>query len=141
MIPPLLSYMSPQQASTALGHEPWASTDGDETPARGECPSLNSLSATRNPWSHEGEEGELELIFVNDRLMRTLFYPGNPEAYLRALRRSGLDLHSYDEDRDLKIQPRTTVWAFRLADGDRPYVSWMDQALSDEEGRWIARCS
>jgi hypothetical protein len=94
--------------------------------------SIYSLSV-RN-FRHIEHSGELRLLFFNDRLQQTIFYPDNAAAYLAALKASGV---AVSEGQELKSQ-NTVVWVAIDYQG-RQYVGWGDRRLLEQSNRWISR--
>ncbi len=86
-------------------------------------------------FTHLNQSGELNLSFFNNRLSDTRFFPVDPEAYLAALRNSGLQV---TEQR--AVSGSTAVWTYQAYDGRR-YVGWTDSRLDEEHAKWIARYS
>lgn len=104
----------------------------DPTDAR---PTYAVVSIKIQKFSHVGHAGELYLMFFNDRLSDTKFFPENPENYLAALRNSGLRVaETYTPEGN------TLIWTYEAFDGRR-YVGWSDSRLNKEHSRWIARYS
>jgi hypothetical protein len=98
-------------------------------------PPFDQLGISVPRFSHLGQSGELSLSFFNNRLEAVLFYPADPDAYLRTLRAAGIPLTG---GKDLELPPFT-----RLRTGvdyqHRTYVVWEDVRLTEESDRWIER--
>ena len=97
-------------------------------------PPFSSYSLSVSGFRHLDQDGELILVFFNNRLKQTVFYPSDMKAYLVALEASGLALAEGQELR----KDNTVIW--RAVDYQRrPYVAWGDVRLRDQSRRWISR--
>ena len=86
----------------------------------------STLSVSVAPYSDLGCDGALQLEFVNDELVVTVFFPKDLARYLVALRdQKGLDLVNRIE---LDHPPGTRIE--RGTEGGRNFVSWEDVARS-----------
>jgi hypothetical protein len=84
------------------------------------------------PHLHDGVEGSLELIFFNDRLMATWFFPSQPEFY-----KTNLRSHEMTPIKgQITVSPNVRTWIARAADG-RLYQGWEDVRLARERDQWL----
>ena len=99
-------------------------------------PPFSIYSISVRGFRHIGHEGELKLVFFNNRLQETVFYPANPATYLAALKTSGIALLDGQELR----RGNTVIW--QAVDYQRrSYIGWADIRLRDQSRRWISRYS
>jgi len=84
---------------------------------------------------HLGHAGDLRLIFLNDRLRSTLFFPMKIDGYLGALRSHGVSVGEIPS-----VQGFTARVTYTMYDGRR-YVGWSDVRIDEEEKQWIMKYS
>jgi hypothetical protein len=108
-------------------------------------PRFDRLTLRVPGFQHVGFVGDLELRFVNDRLVSTSFCPMKYDPYLSALRATGVRLENSGDNANL---PRSGVLThIRATRGDphdsqdRRCVDWADARLLNEIERWISRYS
>ena len=78
-------------------------------------------------FEHLGQSGELQLEFVNRRLMAVRFFPDNMPAYLRRLSTT------VDLLRGSSIRVSKHTWAFTGTDlKQRRFVCWADRKMLDQ---------
>jgi hypothetical protein len=81
----------------------------------------------------EGQTGELELTFFNDRLMTAQFFPVDMAAARRAVETGqNISLAALEGH----IQPSTRVWVGKDENG-RSYIGWIDKTLQAEQDAWV----
>lgn len=109
----------------------WKMTAGDRRPR------FDELTLRVSGFEHVGVKGDLDLEFVNDRLVRTMFSLPNCSAYLQALRPAGARV---SENR--WRSGFTEVWTLTSQDSKRgACAAWGDVRLSEEAQRWVAQYS
>ena len=101
-------------------------------------PPFRVLEISKKNWTHHGVSGELVLLFYNDQLMASQFYPVDLEQYKGVL--EGQDQITFSEDGDTKIPPATRVWIGKDAAGRR-YIGWIDKKLQSEHDDWVKKYS
>ena len=85
---------------------------------------------------HLGQRGNLLVIFFNNRLAKTLFFPSNHDEYLATLSsKIGTDVIS---SKGILIRPHVRIWAATDHQG-KSYIGWEDERLADEMNRWIKK--
>ena len=82
-----------------------------------------------------GQKGILRLLFFNDRLASTWFYPKQSESCLHHLRGSGITI----SDKQTTVGD-TIAWS-SIDFNRRRYVAWEDRRLREEQDRWISKYS
>jgi hypothetical protein len=105
-------------------------------PANDRRPPFSIYSISIREYRHLEHEGELRLLFFNDRLQQTVFYPYDPRAYMEALKASGTRISEGMEWNT----GNTVVWTAVDYRGHK-YVGWADIRLRKQSERWIARYS
>jgi len=103
-------------------------------------PRFDELTLRVSGFVHEGFTGDLDLEFLNDRLVSTEFCPAEPDSYRRALRASGVHFEN-DEENANSPHPGvlTLIWATYADPNDsenRSCVDWVDARLFAEEGTY-----
>lgn len=105
-------------------------------------PPFNIYKVSIKKYSHLGILGELHLLFFNNRLMETWFYPGSFDKYVNLLeKKERLELQ--EELHGLRgaiISPYTHMWIYKDYK-DSNYVAWEDTRLQREQRIWIKRYS
>lgn len=87
-------------------------------------------------YEHLRQSGDLLLSFVGGRLMETRFYPLDQQAYLVALRQTGIDV-GLDKPVMTEMHVRVSMGRDERAD----YVAWLDLRLEEQAWRAIKRHS
>jgi hypothetical protein len=109
-------------------------TDSSSAPRR-DCPRLQEFSFLID--AHDlGEQGRLQLTFINGRLEATIFTPQDFVRYIGALERSGLAFHGGQAT----IAPATVVWQSKQ-DQRLPFVAWRDARFQRQVDAWTRACS
>lgn len=86
-------------------------------------------------YSHLGFDGKLKLIFFNNRLWATTFYPRQYDKYKKKLK-SQLKVR-FNLKNEARVVPYTQIY---VLPGDKS-VMWSDIRLNNENKFWIARYS
>lgn len=116
----------------------WRVVEDSRSPRPTSRPPFNIYAAKIDGYVHLDHAGSLELIFFNNRLMSTFFFPHDLGAYLESLKQKGrIDLVSRDEVIHAK---HTRIWKHRDFRG-LFYVAWEDTRLAEEQRIWIRRYS
>jgi hypothetical protein len=97
-------------------------------------PTYEVVGITVQRFRHLNQSGTLTLSFFNNRLSETRFFPADPEAYLGALRKAGIQV---SEQRTRN--GNTELWTHQAS--DVRYIGWADRRLHEEHSRWIRRYS
>jgi hypothetical protein len=106
------------------------------TPKRDNVAPLSVTQIEVKNQSDLGVHGKLALIFVNDKLTTTLFYPSDFDRYKMALQRTkGITWHA---DAGSNSSP-AKVWIGRGATNQ--YVGWEDPQLASQLQEWISKHS
>ena len=110
-----------------------SSLDQDDT-----RPPYNILSVSLKGYQYKGYTGELVLVFFNDRLMQCIFYPMDIEGFKKVLTKN-LKVKIIQGS---KIKISKNVRLLHYIDyKNRPYFSWEDNRLIQENSAWIMRYS
>lgn len=86
------------------------------------------------PYEHLNHLGTLQLIFFNDRLVQSAFYPEKFKTYISALEKTGLMLELGTE----AVRGNTLIWQGKDDDQYR-FVGWADKRLRQQQQRWLVR--
>jgi hypothetical protein len=106
----------------------------DRTPLPSDTrPPYRLLVISKKNASIDGQPGELELTFFNDRLMTSQFYSDHMAA-ARAAVEAGDKLSLAGGE--AHIEPSTRVWVGKDENG-RSYIGWIDKSLQAEQDAWI----
>ncbi|MDN3558199.1 hypothetical protein [Halomonas maura] len=85
---------------------------------------------------HLGHRGNLLVVFFNNRLAKTLFYPSNYDGYLAALSSEiEVDLIVIKE---AQVRSHVRIWVATDHQGNN-YIGWEDERLADEMIKWIKK--
>ena len=109
----------------------------DESKARPGCPRFKELTFAVGA-DHLGQHGDLQLTFINDRLLSTSFTPDDFASYVSRLEQGGI---KFDGDGEADIPPATLVWQYDRKNPIRPFVGWRDTRFRKEVDTWLARCA
>ena len=112
----------------------WQILGDEKSDPRPGCPRFDTLTF-EVPARHLGQQGRLQLNFINNLLESTSFTPEDFPAYAEALQRTGVHLKG---DEALAIAPATKVWQWDL---EPRFVGWADTRFADQVHAWINRCS
>lgn len=115
----------------------WQIRWDDESKAREGCPRFKELTFAVGA-DHLGQHGDLELKFINDRLLSTTFSPDDFASYVSRLEQGGV---KFDGDGEADIPPATLVWQYNRKSPMRPFVGWRDTRFRKQVDDWLARCS
>ena len=131
------SYLSPAEARARLPPNLVTVVSEESSLKAGDPrPRFDFLVLSVHGYTHLGFRGELVLHFFNDRLMSTWFYPDSYQAYVDALRSSGVNITGDSRS----LGRHTEAWTSKDY-RRRFYVAWHDRRLSKENERWINRYS
>ena len=137
LLPGFRSYESISVVSKHLGDQ--ASrvkvTEDSKLPASDRRPRFDIYTVEVPDREFCGEKGTLRLLFFNDRLASTWFYPEQSESCLQHLRSSGIMV----SDKQTTVGD-TIIWSSTDYKGRR-YVAWEDRRLREEQDRWISKYS
>ena len=137
LIAGLPSYAAPNEVLPRLASfPPPAVVEQSALPPNDRRPPFSIYSVSIRDYRHLEHTGELRLLFFNDRLQDTIFYPHDPAAYMAALKASGVIV---SEGKEWKSE-NTVVWTAVDYRGQR-YVGWADLRLRKQSERWISRYS
>lgn len=128
-----VSRIDPEAAKRQFGRDgAWRVIDDWRGDPRAGRPSAHILRVWVEPYSDLGRSGALMLVFFNDHLESSTFFPTDMTQYLSDLRvQRGLKLSRGVAQR---IAPGTRVYAGKNATG-QAYVTWEDGALADQRRR------
>jgi hypothetical protein len=88
------------------------------------------------PCSDLKQAGDLLLIFLNDRLASTSFFPYQPDRYYEALvKQKGID---FSKTGEVYLKPYVKVKRALNRDMN-PSVSWSDERLEEQRLQWAMR--
>lgn len=148
LIPPLRSYSSVADVERQLKQAEygWRSSRIAK-PGTSDYPPRHLHTLTVNGYEHLGVPGELNLDFLNDRLMEASFIPSDPEAHVQALRRTGIRAKRSENGRATRInghQRITSNVELAVTDvgrniGTTPRVIWQDLRLIAQRDDWDVR--
>ncbi len=110
----------------------WESRTGQPSP-KGRPP-FNIYTITIKDYSHIGFIGELKIVFFNDRLCETTFYPSEIEKYVVTLRKSEGII--FDKNGQADISPHTHV-SYATDYRNLKYIRWTDKRLDKEISLWL----
>ncbi len=108
--------------------------EASEDPPSTSSPPFHQAVVTIRDYSHLGFTGELYVIFFNNRLYSTIFYPPDIEKYIEVIEKTiGT---KFNNDQELIMPPHTSV---RIATDykGRKYINWSDVRLDKEVDLWI----
>jgi hypothetical protein len=137
LIAGLPSYAAPNEVLPKLASFPMpVVVEQSALPPNDGRPPFSIYSVSVREYRHLEHSGELRLLFFNDRLQETVFYPQDPAAYMAALKAAGVVV---TQGQEWKTE-NTVVWTAVDYRGQR-YVGWADQRLREQSKRWISRYS
>ena len=129
---------SPAEAGTVLGKTPgtWKVIEKHETPPTSNRPRYSSLTASVGEVSESEHPGELVIVFFNERLLETRFYPTDFDGYRAAVERSlGQQL---DMQKKSEVGDNLAVW-IAADDNGRRFIAFEDTTVAQEQADWIGR--
>jgi hypothetical protein len=109
----------------------------DESKARPGCPRFKELTFAVGA-DHLGQHGDLQLTFINDRLLSTAFMPDDFASYVSRLEQGGV---KFDGDGEADIPPATLVWQYDRKSPIRPFVGWRDTRFRTQVDAWVRSCA
>jgi len=89
-------------------------------------PQFKNSEVKMTNFEHMGNEGELSVMFYNDKLMSTVFYPKDFDAYLVQLNHAGINLGP-----DNVIKSKHVIIRSGSDYSGNQYVSWSDKGLHE----------
>jgi len=129
---------SPEKAASRLTKEgrSWDLIEESNLAADDPRPRFSILRWRVPSYTVEAFRGELELLFFNDRLVSTAFYPSEPELFFQHVREmTGITL---GESGVSPTDRRTIIRTGRDYRGSA-YALWEDKRLAEEMRRWIRK--
>lgn len=115
----------------------WQIRSDSDSKARSGCPRFDELTFAVGA-DHLGQHGDLQLMFINDRLLSTTFTPDDFASYVSRLEQGGIN---FDGQGNANIPPTTLVWRYDRKGPLRPFVGWRDTRFSKQVDAWVTRCS
>jgi len=114
----------------------WDVIEESDLPADDPRPRFSILRWRVPSCTVQAYSGELELLFFNDRLVSTAFYPSEPEAFFQHLKQmTGM---TFGESGVSPTDGRTIIRTGRDYRG-AVYAVWEDKRLAEEMRRWIRK--
>ena len=137
LLPGFQSYESISAVSRQLGVQASRAkvTEDSKLPPSDRRPRFDIYTIEVPDRAFCGQKGTLRLLFFNDRLASTSFYPERSQPCLEYLRRSGVSV----SDKQATVGDIIT-WSSTDYKG-RPYIAWEDRRLREEQDRWISKYS
>lgn len=138
LIAGIASYQSVDEFISSLnGAYSWEALSGEDGGFSGDRyrPPFIVRSILVHDFAHLGHQGSLLVIFFNDRLAKTFFFPSDRDAYLLSLS-VHLDIEP-DSGKGTLLEPRVRLWTGIDGHGNA-YVAWQDERLAEEMDRWIS---
>jgi hypothetical protein len=131
------SSQTPQQVMAAIREAKWKfvvveDSKGPEPPDR--RPRFDFLSVEVEDQEYCGQRGVLKMVFFNDRLNSTIFFPPDVRTCLNALGQQPTATEG-------RLVAANTLFLTSTDYKGRPYVSWHDKRMNDEQDRWVSRYS
>lgn len=134
LFPGFESYASREEVLPKLPREVEIKVVEETSLSRGNAtPPYRVYAVSLSPFEHLGQPGKLILTFYNNRLLQTAFYPERLDAYVKALRGSGVAVEFAAE----LAKDHTVIWIGRNFD-NKEYVGWADKRLREQQRRWLA---
>lgn len=139
LIAGLTSYQTISDVRSALGPltEKWEILEDSGKGAKSSRPPFEIFTAVVHGYTHEGFRGSLRLMFFNNRLMSTWFYPDDPASYRKAL---SVAVPALKERESINVAPFTLISIATDHQG-KQYFAWEDSRLQKEVSIWIKRYS
>jgi hypothetical protein len=131
------SYSSPEEIQNSyFKDKEWNIVDEDNLAPDDPRPPFNFLTVSCSDYEHLGYLGDLTLVFFNNRLMVTRFFPQDFDGYKKALRINGILLQN---DRETRIV--FTDMGSAINYKNETFVDWVDVRLKAEVLEWVHRYS
>jgi hypothetical protein len=140
LIDGIKSYQSIEEFKIFLADSSFQWKESKDQPSPERKPPFNVHTITINNYSHLGITGELTVIFFNNRLMETDFYPYVVNRYIDTntlYRAEGL---KFDNGGESRLPPYTLVQVTTDHNG-RQRIRWSDSRLVKEFSLWIKKYS
>jgi hypothetical protein len=115
----------------------WVVLEDSGKGAKSSRPPFEIFTAEVHGYMHDGFKGDLRLMFFNNRLMSTWFYPDDPASYRRAVSTAVPALKDHEST---KVLPFTVISIAKDYRG-KQYFRWEDSRLQKEMSVWINRYS
>jgi hypothetical protein len=134
------SYQSIEEFKASLAHSSLQWDESQEQPSPGNRwrPPFNEHTITIRNYSYLGFTGELMVIFFNNRLRTTIFYPSAIDEFVEAFCKS--EGVKFDNNYGARISSHTLIRVTTDGRG-RKYIRWSDIRLDREVELWITRNS
>ena len=131
------SYSSPEEIQNSyFKDKEWNIVEEDNLAPDDPRPPFNFLTVSCSDYEHLGYLGNLTLVFFNNRLMVTRFFPQDFDGYKKALRINGILLQ---DDREIQIMFSTIGSSTSYK--NEAFVDWVDVRLRAEVLEWVHRYS
>lgn len=148
LISGLESHRSPQEIQAILGKDiSWGIIKDSKLEEGDSRPPFRLTEVSVKNFSHLSFQGELRLLFFNDRLMTTIFYPVEFKRYSQTLiETQKLRLkNAYYKQREAMTSTYTRILVpnedyIKELNGN-PSVTWEDTRLTAERDAWIMEYS
>lgn len=114
----------------------WTESDNGSNSPRGRPP-YRFHTLTAEIYVQRGNVGLLQVVFFNNRLIATSFYPSDVSSFVDSLRREGLNL---DPGQKTLIGSYTRLRFVNEPKGHH-YFDWSDIRLDSEVVLWVKRYS
>lgn len=143
---PLIDGLSSLEASETIRVAPqirghvWDVRERSHSRPYGTDEDFNELVVLIPDYVCNGIQGELLLLFYNDRLIATTFYPSDFNRFSKTLNDIRFDVDEFGRSR-YPVPNTFTVIVVGTDVRGRKFVSWEDRRLSDAMDRWITRNS
>jgi hypothetical protein len=135
LFPGFESYASPEEVKPKLPSDAEIKVVEETSLAKNNSePPYRTTTLSIAPFTHLDQPGKLLITFYNNRLVQTAFYPESLDEYVKALRKSGLEIKFAQE----LAKGNTVIW-IGLDFDNKHYVGWADKRLREQQRRWLAR--
>lgn len=148
LISGLESYKSPQEIQVILGKDVSWEIIKDSKLEKGDTrPPYRITEISVKNFSHLNFQGELRLLFFNDRLMSTTFYPVEFKHYIQTLieRQKLRFKNTYYKQKGAMVSTYTRILIpsedYIEEFNGSPSVTWEDTRLTAERDAWIMKYS
>jgi len=135
LIGDFLSCESPSEISKKLGGKPWKVISDSRLGPGDPRPEFSEYTVLIENYEDLGVAGELQLQFLNERLMEADFFPVDSGPYVRLLGESlGTELRE-----GVEIMPSANKVVWTRQRPDKLGVGFADKRLRDEASEWIRK--
>lgn len=116
----------------------WEVVSDSKSPGDSFRPEFNELTIRIPNYQHLEMPGTLDLVFNNNRLYQTVFYPSDLAEYLKRFKSKF--------NQDLEIGKKIKLDANTAVEGqkdyqEKVYIRWSDDRIMNEVSEWIKRFS